>query len=91
MKREHIVVMAAAVSLSFGSGVVAVAVGAGAAQAMPNSSGSDFIYPKGVCNQRGLCQSVVPRHAAAMRLRLHRSPAVSQLGHECLPRLHGRI
>ena len=47
MKREHIVVMAAAVGLSFGSGVVAVAVGAGAAQAMPNSSGSDFIYPKG--------------------------------------------
>jgi hypothetical protein len=49
MKREHIVVMAAAVGLSFGSGVVGVAVGAGAAQAMPNSSGSDFIYPKGVC------------------------------------------
>jgi hypothetical protein len=48
MKREHIVVMAAAVGLSFGSGVVA-------------------------------------------RLRLHRSPAVSQLGHERLPRLHGRI
>jgi hypothetical protein len=49
MKRERIVVMAAAACLSFGSTMNGVVVGAGTAQAMPNSSGHDFIYPKGVC------------------------------------------
>jgi hypothetical protein len=60
MKREHILVMAAAVGLSFGSGVVGVAVGAGGAQAKPNSSGSDFIYPKGVCTNEACADQWCP-------------------------------
>jgi hypothetical protein len=60
VKRERIVVMAAAACLSVGWGVVGVAEGAGAAQAMSNSSGKDFIYPKGVCTDQACSNQWCP-------------------------------
>jgi len=58
-KHERIVVMAAA-CLSVRWGVVGVAEGAGVAQAMPNSSGKDFIYPKGVCTNQACASQWCP-------------------------------
>jgi hypothetical protein len=37
-----------------------VVVGSGAAQAMPNSSGHDFIYPKGVCTNEACANQWCP-------------------------------
>ena len=60
MKRERIMVLTAAACLSLGCGVVGVAMGAGAAQAMPNSSGRDFIYPKGLCTNEACANQWCP-------------------------------
>jgi hypothetical protein len=68
MKREHIVVMAAAVGLSFGSGVVGVAVGAGAAQAMPT-------HPARISSIRKGCAPTRPAPiSGAPACRCHAAP-----------------
>ena len=60
MKRERIVVMAAAACLSFGSVMTGAVMDARVAQAMPNSSGHDFIYPKGVCTNEACANQWCP-------------------------------
>ena len=60
VKRERIMVMAAAACLSLGWVVIGMAEGAGAAQAMPNSSCRDFIYPKGVCTNEACANQWCP-------------------------------
>ncbi len=60
MKRERIMVLTAAPCLSLGCGVVGLAMGAGPAQAMPNSSGRDFIYPKGMCTNEACANQWCP-------------------------------
>jgi hypothetical protein len=60
MKRERILAIAATAGLSAVCWVAGAVEGAAAAQAMPNSSGRDFIYPKAVCTNEACSNQWCP-------------------------------
>jgi hypothetical protein len=60
VKRERILAIAATAGLSVLCWVAGAVEGATAAQAMPNSSGRDFIYPKAVCTNEACSNQWCP-------------------------------